>query len=232
MQVVCGQAENAHQQGTLWARGGALTGAGAYPRNGTASLAYVPHIGWVQRHANERPWLRRGGCFEGGDDGAAISCRLDQGDVRAGRSDIGAVLPAWLREDVDRGQAGGAVHHAGITAISRQGVECLSVSASLEQSRIMLGFVREALGDREDDYRWLDSSQRLTVTHKETRTRLRILSSSGKRAMGLAQFSTIFADEPGSWETRGGRSMWDALRQSLGEAAGATPGADRHAGAG
>ena len=97
------------------------------------------------------------------------------------------------------------------------GIECLSVSASLEQSRILLGFVREALGDREGDYRWLDSSQRLTVTHKETRTRLRILSSSGKRAMGLAQFSTIFADEPGSWEVRGGALMWDALRQSLGK---------------
>ena len=99
----------------------------------------------------------------------------------------------------------------------QKGIECLSVSASLEQSRILLGFVREALGDREGDYRWLDSSQRLTVTHKETRTRLRILSSSGKRAMGLAQFSTIFADEPGSWEVRGGALMWDALRQSLGK---------------
>ena len=99
----------------------------------------------------------------------------------------------------------------------QKGIECLSVSASLEQSRILLGFVREALGDREGDYRWLDSSQRLTVTHKETRTRLRILSSSGKRAMGLAQFSIILADEPGSWEVRGGQLMWDALRQSLGK---------------
>ena len=99
----------------------------------------------------------------------------------------------------------------------QEGIECLSVSASLEQSRILLGFVREALGDREDDYRWLDSSQRLTVTHKKSRTRLRILSSSGKRAMGLAQFSTIFADEPGAWEVRGGALMWDALRQSLGK---------------
>ena len=35
--------------------------------------------------------------------------------------------------------------------------------------------------------------------------------------MGLAQFSTICADEPGSWEARGGALMWDALRQSLGK---------------
>ena len=96
-------------------------------------------------------------------------------------------------------------------------VEVLAVSASLEQSRILLAFVREALADREEEYRWLDSGQRLACTHKATGTKLRILSSSGKRAMGLAQFSTIFADEPGSWEVRGGALMWDALRQSLGK---------------
>ena len=49
------------------------------------------------------------------------------------------------------------------------GVEVLGVSASLEQSRVMLQFVREALADREGEYRWLDSSQRLTVTHKSSR---------------------------------------------------------------
>ena len=81
----------------------------------------------------------------------------------------------------------------------------------------MLNFVREALGDRQDDYRFLESGQRLAVTHKATGTRLRILSSSGKRAMGLAQFSTIFADEPAAWEARGGALMWDALRTSLGK---------------
>lgn len=96
-------------------------------------------------------------------------------------------------------------------------VECLGVSGSLEQSRVLFNFVREALADVEGDYRWLDSGQRLACTHRATGTKLRILSSSGKRAMGLAQFSTIFADEPGSWEARGGALMWDALRQSLGK---------------
>ena len=97
-----------------------------------------------------------------------------------------------------------------------KGIEVLAVSASLEQSRVLLGFVREALGDSLG-YRWLDSGQRLAVTHEPTGTKLRILSSSGKRAMGLAQFSTIFADEPGAWESRGGTLMFDALRQSLGK---------------
>ena len=98
-----------------------------------------------------------------------------------------------------------------------KGIEALAVSASLEQSRIILAFVREALQDVEDDYRFLDSGQRLAVTHKATGTRLRILSSSGKRAMGLSQFSHIFADEPGSWESRGGALLWQALTGSLGK---------------
>ena len=99
-------------------------------------------------------------------------------------------------------------------------IEVLAVSASLEQSRVLLSFVREALADVEGEYRWLDSGQRLACTHKKTGTKLRILSSSGKRAMGLAQFSTIFADEPGSWEIRGGALMFDALRQSCGKRVG------------
>ena len=99
-----------------------------------------------------------------------------------------------------------------------RGVEVLAVSASLEQSRVLLRFVREALGERaEADYRWLDSGQRLAATHRATGTKLRVLSSSAKRAMGLAEFSTIYADEPGSWETRGGALMYHALRQSLGK---------------
>ena len=46
----------------------------------------------------------------------------------------------------------------------QSGIETLAVSASLEQSRVLLGFVREALADIEADYRWLDSGQRLAVT--------------------------------------------------------------------
>ena len=98
--------------------------------------------------------------------------------------------------------------------------ETLGVSASLEQSRVMLQFCREALADVEDEYRWLDSGQRLAATHKRTGAKLRILSSSGKRAMGLANFGTIFADEPGAWESRGGALLWDALRTSLGKQSG------------
>ena len=99
----------------------------------------------------------------------------------------------------------------------REGVEVLGVSASFEQSRVMMGFLRDALDGNGELYRSLDSGQRLAMTHTRTNTKMRILSSSGKRAMGLSQFSTIFADEPGSWESRGGALMWDSLRTSLGK---------------
>ena len=96
-------------------------------------------------------------------------------------------------------------------------IEVLVVSASFEQSRILLAMVKASMGEAEADYRWLDSGQRLACTHKATGTKLRVLSSSGKRAMGLSQFSTILADEPASWEVKGGALMFDALRQSLGK---------------
>ena len=44
-----------------------------------------------------------------------------------------------------------------------------------------------------------------------------MLSSSGKRALGLSQFSLIMADEPGSWEVRGGELLFQATTQSLGK---------------
>ena len=105
-----------------------------------------------------------------------------------------------------------------------RGVEVLGVSASLEQSRVFLSFVRDALADLEDDYWWRVTGQRLAVTHKATGTRLRILSSSGRRAMGLANFSTIYADEPGSWEVRAVRSCGtrSARRSVSGRASGSS----------
>ena len=79
--------------------------------------------------------------------------------------------------------------------------------------------MKAALADSWHEYSSTDSGQRLQIVHKPTGTRLRALSSSGKRAMGLSQFGLIIADEPGSWETRGGELMWDALRTSPGKLA-------------
>ncbi|MYF25503.1 MAG: hypothetical protein F4224_09490 [Nitrospira sp. SB0678_bin_10] len=106
------------------------------------------------------------------------------------------------------------------SALFEPGLENLVVSGSLEQSRVLLGFLREALSDCEQDYRICDTSQRQWIVHKRTNTRVRVLSSSGKRAMGLARFNLILCDEPGSWETRGGALLWDALKGSLGKRSG------------
>ena len=97
----------------------------------------------------------------------------------------------------------------------RPELEILAVSASLAQSRTMLGMLRQHLDL--DDYSVADSDQRISVTHKATGCRFRVLSSSGKRALGLSQFSLIVADEPASWEERNGRLLFDAIRQSLGK---------------
>lgn len=99
----------------------------------------------------------------------------------------------------------------------REGVEALAVAGSLEQARVLVKFAREALADLEGEYRWMDSGQRLAATHKSTQTKLRVLSSDPRRAMGLASFGLIAADEPGAWQSRGGSLMFDALRQSLGK---------------
>ena len=97
----------------------------------------------------------------------------------------------------------------------RPELEVLAVSSSLAQSRTMLTMLRQhlVLGD----YSIADSDQRISVTHKATGARFRVLSSSGKRALGLSQFSLIVADEPASWEERNGRLLYDAIRQSLGK---------------
>ncbi len=98
----------------------------------------------------------------------------------------------------------------------RAGIENLAISASLEQSRVLVTFVRQIL-EPLGGYVFVDSSQRLQVRHKATNTKLRVLSSSGKRALGLSQFQAIYGDEPGSWESRNGLLVWDALRTSLGK---------------
>ena len=79
----------------------------------------------------------------------------------------------------------------------------------------MLGMLKQHIDV--DDYSVADSDQRISVTHKATGMRFRVLSSSGKRALGLSQFSLIMADEPSSWEERNGRLLFDAIRQSLGK---------------
>ena len=96
------------------------------------------------------------------------------------------------------------------------GKEIVQCAGSVEQARMVYGFVRAAL-EPTGEYRFIDSITRLGITHKETNTKLRIISSNGKTAMGLVNVSLAVADEPGSWEIAGGLLMWDALTGALGK---------------
>ena len=68
-----------------------------------------------------------------------------------------------------------------------------------------------------DDYRFVDSVQRIGITHRPTNTRLRVISSNGKTAMGIVNCPLLVADEPGAWETVGGQLMSDAIETALGK---------------
>ena len=100
--------------------------------------------------------------------------------------------------------------------LNEPGKEYLLLAASLEQARITYGFIREAL-EATKQYRWIDSTTRVGVTHKETNTRLRVLSSKAKSAFGIVNVPLLVADEVGSWETVGGTMMSDAIFTAQGK---------------
>ena len=96
------------------------------------------------------------------------------------------------------------------------GSEYLLCAGSIEQARLCFRFIRAEL-EESGDYRFLDSSTRIGITHKASNTRLRVLSSNGKTAMGIVNCPLLVADEPGSWETVGGTLMYDAIITALGK---------------
>ena len=102
------------------------------------------------------------------------------------------------------------------------GKEVVQCAGSIEQARIVFGFVRATLEpildvDGKAAYRFIDSVTRLGITHRASNSKLRIISSNGRTAMGLVNTVAAFADEPGSWEVSGGQLMWDALTGAQGK---------------
>ena len=96
------------------------------------------------------------------------------------------------------------------------GNEYLLCAASIEQARLCYQFVRADL-EPTGEYKFIDSATRLGIRHPASNTRLRVLSSNGKTAMGIVNSSIAVADEPGSWEINGGQLMWDALATAQGK---------------
>ena len=75
-----------------------------------------------------------------------------------------------------------------------QGAEYLLCAASIEQARLCYRFIRADL-EPSGQYRFIDSVTRLGIVHKSTNTRLRVLSSNGKTAMGIVNCPLLVADE-------------------------------------
>ena len=98
----------------------------------------------------------------------------------------------------------------------RPGTESVLCAASIEQARIVFKFARETL-EPTGEYRFLDSATRIGITHKTTHTRLRVIGSNGKTAMGLVGCPWAICDEPGAWEVRGGTLLSDAIETAKGK---------------
>ena len=96
------------------------------------------------------------------------------------------------------------------------GAEYLLCAASIEQARLVYRFIRAEL-EPMGGYSLIDSTTRIGITHRASNTRLRVLSSNGKTAMGIVNCPLLVADEPGSWEVNGGTLMYDAIITALGK---------------
>ena len=62
------------------------------------------------------------------------------------------------------------------------GSEYLLCSGSIEQSRLCFRFIRAEL-EPSGEYRFLDSSTRIGITHKASNTKLRAISSNAKTSL-------------------------------------------------
>ena len=95
-------------------------------------------------------------------------------------------------------------------------VEFLLCAASIEQARIVYRFIRQTI-EPTGGWRFIDSATRLAMFCPQTNTKLRVLSSKAKTAMGIVGCPLIVCDEPGSWETIGGELMYDAIQTAMGK---------------
>ena len=86
----------------------------------------------------------------------AVSPGLAQAGLCRRRQGRGPIHPAGQRENMVDRPARGAISLTPGSPTFEPGREVIGVSASLEQSRVMLSFARAALKDREHEYRWLD----------------------------------------------------------------------------
>ena len=101
-------------------------------------------------------------------------------------------------------------------SLFKAGAEYLLGAASLPQARLCFRFIREAL-EPTGAYRWMDSAQRVGVTHVETNTTLRVFSSDAKGSFGIVGTPVLVLDEPGALENVGGELLADSILTAMGK---------------
>ena len=146
-----------------------------------------------------RPFQRRflDAATAPGIDTAALS--LPRGN---GKSSLAGYLAARILDPDD--------------PLFRRGSESVLCAASIEQARIVFRFARATL-EPLGGYRFLDSATRAGITHRATNTRLRVIGSNGKTAMGLVNCPWAICDEPGAWDVNGGTLLHDAIETAKGK---------------
>ena len=72
--------------------------------------------------------------------------------------------------------------------LNQPGAEYVLGAASLDQARMTYAFVRAAL-EPTGEYRFIDSTTRLGITHKASNTKLRAISSNAKSAIRAGECS-------------------------------------------
>ena len=97
------------------------------------------------------------------------------------------------------------------------GGEYLLCAASIEQARLGVFLPCRAELETIGGFRFADSANRIAITHKATGTRLRVMGSTGRRAMGIVGCPLLVADEPGAWDINNGRLMFDAIATAMGK---------------
>ena len=81
----------------------------------------------------------------------------------------------------------------------RPGSEPVLVASSRAQARQAFRVAREILHPL-GEHRFLDSGNRIGITHRSTNTEMRIIGSNAKQSFGLVNAHYAFVDEPGAME--------------------------------
>ena len=102
------------------------------------------------------------------------------------------------------------------------GREVVCIAGNIVQARLTIEAALQILPAdiRTNRKQWMfeDNSQRIMATRKECRSRMRVMSSSAKGALGLGGRQTLIVfDEPASSDEREGAAMYAALAGALGK---------------